>query len=90
MAALLDRRACCQAIWAFWETLGEADQRIVLLRWNREPPVPYEAIAQHLGQGWTAQTIRQRHCRLLQRTRVHLQGLGLLGGADADRETPSA
>jgi hypothetical protein len=90
IAALLDQRACCQAIWTFWETLGEAEQRIVLLRWNREPPVPYEDIALQLGPGWTAQTIRQRHCRLLQRTRDHLQRLGLLDGTDGNRETPSA
>ena len=33
-----------------------------------------------------AQAIRQRHCRLLQRTCDHLQRLGLLDGTDGNRE----
>jgi len=84
LAALLDQRACCQAIWAFWETLATVDQRIVLLRWNRQPPVPYETIAQQLGPDLTAATVRQRHCRIMSRTRSHLQKLGLIDGDDDD------
>jgi hypothetical protein len=83
LTALLDQRACCQAVWAFWETLAAVDQQIVLLRWNRQPPIPYETIAQQLGPEWIAATVRQRHCRVLSRTRAHLQQLGLIDGDDA-------
>jgi len=82
LAVLFDQRACCQAVWAFWETLTADDQRIVMLRWNRQPPIPFEMIAQQLGPEWTAATIRQRHCRVMTRTRAHLQELGLIDGDD--------
>ncbi len=78
LAALLDRQACCQAIWKFWETLALPDQRIVVLRWRRTPAQPYETIAQQLGPTWTAATVRQRHHRVISRTRAHLQKLGLI------------
>jgi len=82
LARLLDQRTCCQAIWAFWETLAPVDQRIVLLRWNREPPIQYESIAQQLGPDWNTAAVRQRHCRIISRTREHLQKLGLIDGDD--------
>src|SRR5689334_16212394 len=84
LAVLLDQQACCQAIWAFWEMIADVDQRIVMLRWNRQPPLPYEAIAQQLGPEWNAATVRQRHSRIISRTRAHLQQLGLIDGEDAD------
>lgn len=90
LAALLDRQACCQAIWDFWETLTPADQRIVVLRWRRTPALPYETIAQQLGSTWTAATVRQRYHRVIGRTRAHLQKLRLidddqLGATEQDR-----
>src|SRR5262245_57685852 len=80
LAAALDLRTCCQAVWTFWGTLAGVDQQIVQLRSSIHPPVPFETIARQLGPDRTAATVRQRHCRLLCRTRKHLREPGLVGG----------
>lgn len=90
LVTALDQRTCCQAVWTFWQTLAGEDQQIVQLRWNHEPSVPFETIAQQFGPGWTAGTVRQRHCRILQRTRTHLQELGLIDRAGFSQTAPDA
>jgi hypothetical protein len=89
LVAALDQRACYQAVWAFWQTLADVDEQIVQLRWNARPPVPFETIAQQFGAGWTAAAVRQRHCRILSRTRTHLQEQGLIDRKERSGAAPN-
>lgn len=69
-------RLYSQALWEdiqlYWQrTLTREDQCIVR-RWERDPPTPFRAIAESLGPGWTESMIRQRHYRIMRRTRQYL------------------
>jgi hypothetical protein len=79
---VLDQQACYQKIQSFWQTLPDVDQQIVQLRWKENPPVPFETIAQRFGPGWTAATVRQRHCRIKERTRIYLQEHGFINNEE--------
>lgn len=75
----LDDRQLWQAIWHTWRTtLADEEWQIVSLRWLTESLMPFDAIAEQLGPGWTAATVRQRHHRIVQRARQHLNERGLL------------
>lgn len=70
-------RLYSQALWEdiqlYWQrTLTREDQQIVR-RWERDPPTPFRTIAESLGPGWTESMIRQRHYRIMRRTRQYLQ-----------------
>jgi hypothetical protein len=81
----IDTHACLQQVWAFWqEVLTPDDQQIMKIRWGEDPPVAFERIADQLGPGWTAAAVRQRHHRILKRTRQYLRDEGMLGDDDQE------
>lgn len=55
------------------------DQQIFEARCGREQALSFVQIADRLGAGWTATTVRQRHLRLLKRIRTYLKSLGWNG-----------
>lgn len=75
----IDRQRCWQLVQEFWrQTLTLIDCRIITLRWSATPPLAFEHVAQQLGPEWTAAAVRQRHHRILARTRQHLRAAGML------------
>lgn len=63
----------------FWpETLQPEDRRIVDLRWSSDPPMPFGEIARLLGTGWQEEAVRQRHHRIMKRTRQYLRQQGMI------------
>jgi hypothetical protein len=72
---LIDR-LYSQALWEdiqrYWQhTLTREDQSIVR-RWEHDPPTPFRTIAENLGPGWSESMVRQRHYRIMRRTRQYL------------------
>lgn len=67
------------SVWQEWSRiLSPDDLRIVDARWKSDPPVPFAAIASHLGPGWTEDNVRQRHARILEKARESLRRRGLM------------
>lgn len=80
---LLDRRTNLERIWQYWKnTLSQIDYQIMDLRWHSEPPTHFQTIAAHLGPGWSADSVRQRHYRVCKDTRLYFQQQGLLDSFD--------
>lgn len=66
----------------FWRsTLAPEDWKI-MQRWGLDPPTPFRTIAEALGPGWNESMVRQRHHRIMRRTRKYLHDRGLLDGAE--------
>lgn len=76
LIAALDRTHCLALIYELWARWPNPDRLIMEARWRHEPRQSFEAIALALGPGWTAEAVRQRHTRAMQRTRDHLRGNG--------------
>jgi hypothetical protein len=80
----LDGEAILAAVWDYWRArLSPDDQYIMEARWKQQPSRSYLEIAAALGRGWEEATVRQRHRRVLQRTRRYLQEQNLLGDEPA-------
>lgn len=74
-----DDETFLRSVLQFWKTgLSGRDFLIVKLRWTVDPPLSFLAIAQRLGEGWSAAAVRQRHHRILRRTYDHLIQQGLI------------
>ncbi len=58
-------------------SLNKIDQTIIQRRMNN---TPYKDIADRLGAGWTADAVRKRYTRAMQRVREHLRETQLLDG----------
>lgn len=67
------------------ENLSPEDLWLIQMRWFHEPPMPFKAIAQHLGEGWSEAAVKERHYRILKRTRKYLHDQGLLDATDTTR-----
>lgn len=79
LAERLDNAQCRLLIEQFWEqSLSELDRQILRDRWATTPPRSFAEIAEHLGEGWSAAAVRQRHQRAIVRTREHLREQGWL------------
>ena len=79
-----------QHVWPiveeFWHrTLPPEDLWLIRMRWFHDPPVPFKDIARHLGAGWTEAAVKERHYRILKRTREYLKEQGLLDADDTGR-----
>jgi len=75
----IDGQRCLEEARAFWQCdLELADRQILALRWQTTPPTDFKTVAQHMGPGWTVEAVRQRHSRIIRRTRKHLQEKGWL------------
>ena len=66
------------AVDIYWDTLDEADRRIMHLRWRTDPPCSFRDIARQLGPGWAEDAVRQRHHRIINATRKQLRDQNLL------------
>ncbi|MBC8077295.1 MAG: sigma-70 family RNA polymerase sigma factor [Chloroflexales bacterium] len=76
----LDGEKILAAVWSYWRaTLSPDDQYIMEARWKAQPPRSFLDIATALGRGWEEATVRQRHRRVLQRTRRYLHDQHMLG-----------
>ncbi len=76
----LDGEKILASVWEYWYSrLSPDDQFIMEARWKKQPPHSYLEIAAALGGGWEEATVRQRHRRVLQRTRRYLEEQHLLG-----------
>lgn len=64
-------------VHAYWEQTLNTEDNQIMQRWKEDPPTPFRAIAEQLGPGWTEGAVRQRHHRILQRTRAYLEEQGL-------------
>lgn len=70
-------------VLAYWQqTLPPEDLWLLIARWYHDPPIPFKDIAELLGAGWSEAAVKQRHHRILKRTRTYLQEQGLLDGDD--------
>ena len=77
IASRIDRDALIATVHDFWRaTLPPDDQRI-MQRWEHEPPTTFRDLAAQLGPGWSESMIRQRHYRIMQRTRAYLNEQGI-------------
>jgi DNA-directed RNA polymerase specialized sigma24 family protein len=75
----LDGEALLKAVWKYWlENLIEVEYKIMMLRWRTDPPCPFGDIAVELGPGWEEATVRQRHHRIMNKTREYLRKNGLI------------
>lgn len=73
----IDRQHLLSIVHNYWnEHLAATDLRIMHLRYDTDPPMQYDDIAQRLGNGWTSMAVRQRHHRVMKATREYLQGMG--------------
>lgn len=71
-------QATIAAIRDVWKnTLSDIDAFIVKCRVDSDPPIPFNEMAQQLGPGWTAVSIRQRWSRLIKRTKQKLEEIGV-------------
>lgn len=76
----LDGEKILATVWEYWHSrLSPDDQFIMEARWKKQPPHSYLEIAAALGGGWEEATVRQRHRRVLQRTRRYLEEQHMLG-----------
>jgi len=64
------------------QTLPSEDLWLIIMRWFHDPPLPFKEIAELLGAGWSEAAVKQRHYRILRRTKTYLQAQGLLDGSD--------
>jgi hypothetical protein len=79
LVMIIDRQRCWREVQVFWQrNLVVDDRRIITLRWRTDPPIEFNIVAQRMGPGWTAAAVRQRHARIMRRTREYLQELGLI------------
>lgn len=72
----LDRSEVLAAVHHFWKTTLTDDDRAIMRRWDQDPPTTFRELAEQLGAGWTDSMIRQRHHRIMQRTRSYLAEQG--------------
>lgn len=65
-----------QALWEdiqlYWQRTLTRDDQCIVRRWEHDPPTPFRTIAESLGPGWTESMVRQRHYRIMRRTRQYL------------------
>jgi hypothetical protein len=74
-----DNQTHLRAVLHYWHTELPLEERVIVtLRWMVEQPFSFKAVARCLGKGWTAAAARQRHHRILQRTRRYLIERGLV------------
>jgi DNA-directed RNA polymerase specialized sigma24 family protein len=75
----IDRETLLKAVWNYWpENLNGIEYEIVKLRWQSDPPRSFGEIAELLGPGWEETTVRQRHHRIMNKTRKYLRESGLI------------
>ena len=55
---------------------SDEDRHILMARLQTTPPVRFTLIAEQLGPGWTAATVRKRYERALKRLRIYLEAQG--------------
>jgi DNA-directed RNA polymerase specialized sigma24 family protein len=75
----IDSEALLKAVWDYWpENLNGIEYEIVKLRWQSDPPRSFGEIAERLGPGWEEAAVRQRHHRIMNKTRRYLRESGLI------------
>jgi DNA-directed RNA polymerase specialized sigma24 family protein len=75
----LDGVALLKAVWHYWRnSLIPVEYEIMKLRWRSDPPSPFSDIAAQLGPGWEEAAVRQRHHRIMDKTRKYLRANGLI------------
>jgi len=63
----------------FWQqSLSLENLWLIQMRWFNDPAVPFKEIARRIGEGWTEAAVKERHHRILKRTRQYLKNRGLL------------
>jgi len=75
----IHQKAMIREIMDFWNhSLSSEDHLIMTSRSSVNPPMTFMEICLRLGPGWTESAVRQRHHRVLQRTRQYLRQRSLL------------
>jgi DNA-directed RNA polymerase specialized sigma24 family protein len=76
----IDQQSILETVWRdYWpRKLSKIDFLIMELRWRLDPPSSFREIAGRLGAGWTEDTVRQRHFRIISATRDYLRERGLI------------
>ncbi|HNP88372.1 MAG TPA: hypothetical protein PKK78_19705 [Kouleothrix sp.] len=73
----IDRTEILSMVQGYWRTTLDPDDQFIMQRWNHDPPTTFRELAHQLGPGWSDSMIRQRHHRIMQRTRCYLAEQGL-------------
>lgn len=72
---LIDRlynQALWEGIHDYWQRTLTPEDQLIMQRWESDPPTPFRQIADTIGTGWTESMVRQRHYRIMKRTRQYL------------------